>query len=233
VIEPAAVEVAAGPVTVSAGAEPPPIATAPEIVAENAVPEPATVPVREPEPEPAVVSRPAPERVAASTPLRELELPSPASTTAAGSDPPVILQFQEAASIEVGPEKIPPPAVKPEVKPVATPPPARKLVAEPRGETLSQPAAVPAARPATTAPEQPATPPDPRLEPAGAGGARDQAPSALEAVSAPTWFTAGGLFVAGIFFFAVAVVLTWVLVRRARAATGPSYITRSIDDRRS
>jgi hypothetical protein len=226
VSEPAAGAVAAEPVIVAAGAATPPVATPPQVVAEAVAPEPATVPAREPDPEPPVVSRPASAPVAVTAPLRELELPS--RTTTAGSDGPVILQFQEAAAIAVSPEKTPPP----EVKTVATPPPVREVVAEPRAEPVSQPAPVPAARPATTAPERPPTTLAPRPDSSSAGEAKDRAPSAIEAVSAPTWFTAGGLFVAGIFFFGVAVVLTWVLVRRARSATGPSYITRSIDDRR-
>ncbi|NJO56191.1 MAG: hypothetical protein HC834_07365 [Rhodospirillales bacterium] len=47
-----------------------------------------------------------------------------------------------------------------------------------------------------------------------------------------TWLTAGGLFIAGLCFFIVAGLLAWVLMRRARAAAGPSYITRSIDGSR-
>ena len=47
-----------------------------------------------------------------------------------------------------------------------------------------------------------------------------------------SWLTAGGLFIAGLSFFVVAALLAWVLMRRARAVSGPSYITRSIEERR-
>ena len=63
-------------------------------------------------------------------------------------------------------------------------------------------------------------------------GATNLVPQAAVAVPARTWFTAGGLFVAGLSFFVVAALLVWVLMRRARAAAGPSYITRSIEHRR-
>ncbi|HAV61688.1 MAG TPA: hypothetical protein DCY13_04895 [Verrucomicrobiales bacterium] len=56
--------------------------------------------------------------------------------------------------------------------------------------------------------------------------------SALSPIAANpgTWLTAGGLFVAGLCFFVVAGLLAWVLLRRAKASAGPSYITRSIDE---
>lgn len=71
-------------------------------------------------------------------------------------------------------------------------------------------------------------------EPAGSPGVRptNVIPQPAVAVPARTWLTAGGLFVAGLCFFVVAALLTWVLMRRARAAAGPSYITRSIEHRR-
>jgi hypothetical protein len=57
-------------------------------------------------------------------------------------------------------------------------------------------------------------------------------PQTAVVVPTRTWLTAGGLFVAGLSFFVVAALLAWVLLRRARAAAGPSYITRSIEHRR-
>ncbi len=65
-----------------------------------------------------------------------------------------------------------------------------------------------------------------------AAGATNLIPQTAVTVPARSWFTAGGLFVAGLGFFVVAALLAWVLMRRARAAAGPSYITRSIEHRR-
>lgn len=56
-------------------------------------------------------------------------------------------------------------------------------------------------------------------------------PQAATSLAPQTWFTVGGLFVAGLCFFVVAALLAWVLMRRTRSTSGPSYITRSIDDR--
>lgn len=52
------------------------------------------------------------------------------------------------------------------------------------------------------------------------------------AVQPQTWLTAGGLLVAGLLFFVVAGLLIWIAIRRSRAAAGPSFITRSINDRK-
>lgn len=57
-------------------------------------------------------------------------------------------------------------------------------------------------------------------------------PQTAVTLPSKTWLTAGGLFVAGLCFFVVAALLAWVLMRRARAVSGPSYITRSIEERR-
>ncbi len=63
-------------------------------------------------------------------------------------------------------------------------------------------------------------------------GLTNPVPQVAVTVPVRTWLTAGGLFVAGLCFFVVAALLTWVLMRRARAASGPSFITRSINQRR-
>ncbi len=58
-------------------------------------------------------------------------------------------------------------------------------------------------------------------------------PPAKFAVQPEAWFTAGGLLAAGLLFFVVAGVLIWISIRRARAAAGPSFITRSMNDRKN
>ncbi len=231
VAEPAAQVAAVDLPAVDAESETPPVAAPPQAVAEAVTPTPATTPVEKPAPPTAPASPPVSQRTPVETPVREVELPS--RPTPAPSDPPVILQFQQAAAIEAGPEPVPAPEPKASAKPPETPPPAVTSIRSQPVEPVSQ-----------TPPASTASPPPARLEqrpapvattpaPASPDESPGKGPSAIDAVSAPTWFTAGGLFVAGIFFFAVAVLLTWVLLRRARAATGPSYITRSIDDRRS
>lgn len=225
VVEPATELVVVPPPVVAPGAETPLPGTPPQAVAETVAPAPATTPVAKPEPAPS-------ETAAVQTPIREIQLSS--RPTPAPADPPVILQFQQAAAIDTSLETIPALDPKPAARPTEAPSPAAALV-------RSQPVVTaPEAAPASAAP-----PPMARVEPRPAAATvappapasleapNGGAPSAMDAVSAPTWFTAGGLFVAGIFFFSVAVLLTWLLMRRARTATGPSYITRSIDDRRS
>ncbi len=62
----------------------------------------------------------------------------------------------------------------------------------------------------------------------------DASPPATNfAVQPQTWLTAGGLLVAGLAFFIVAGVLVWIAIRRARVAAGPSFITRSMNDRKN
>ncbi len=65
-----------------------------------------------------------------------------------------------------------------------------------------------------------------------AGALPNGLPQTAVTLPSKTWLTAGGLFVAGLCFFVVAALLAWVLMRRARAVSGPSYITRSIEERR-
>lgn len=52
------------------------------------------------------------------------------------------------------------------------------------------------------------------------------------AVQPQTWVTAGGLLIMGILFFVVAGILIWVAVRRTRSASGPSFITQSMQKKR-
>ena len=65
-----------------------------------------------------------------------------------------------------------------------------------------------------------------------AGALTNGLPQIAVTLPPKTWLTAGGLFVTGLCFFVVAALLAWVLMRRARAVSGPSYITRSIEERR-
>lgn len=213
VVEPATEVAVVDPPVVVPKAETPPSVTPPQAVAESVTPAPATTPVEKPEPAVSEAAR-------AETPVREIELPS--QPTPAPSDPPVILQFQQAAAIDASPEPVSPPE---------PPRPAAAVVSQPE-EPASQTPAAPAVPPPVAKVEQRAAPAAATPAPANPDEPKAGAPPAVDAVTAPSWFTAGGLFVAGIFFFSVAVLLTWVLMRRARTASGPSYITRSIDDRR-
>lgn len=231
-VEPANEVAVVDPPVVVSVAETPPPATPPQAVAETVTPPAATPAVEKPEPP---VARPSVSEAArAETPVREIELPS--QPTPAPSDPPVILQFQQAAAIDASPEPVPAPEPKPSAKQPETPPTAvtsiRSQPVEPASQTPQTPPAATVSPPEAKVEQRPAAVAATTPAPASADEPKAGAPPAMDAVSAPSWFTAGGLFVAGIFFFSVAVLLTWVLMRRARTASGPSYITRSIDDRR-
>jgi hypothetical protein len=149
--------------------------------------------------------------------------PEAAATTATPAVPPLAEVIKPAT------------AELPKTEPVATQPTPEKP-----DPTLNPDPAGPAAGSKPTETARPLVLPAKAEEPkpgAGpgaisTGGVTNASPVAAVTVPARTWFTAGGLFVAGLCFFVVAALLSWVLLRRARTASGPSYITRSIDDRR-
>jgi hypothetical protein len=138
--------------------------------------------------------------------------PTPSTTTAASP-----------ATTPVPAETTTAPKADSPVTAAATPPPA--AADPPPTAPVTTPVAAPAASPIAT--------PAPGL-PGGNAAVNPTNLVAQTAVTVPvrTWFTVGGLFVAGLGFFVVAALLAWVLMRRARAAAGPSYITRSIEQHR-
>jgi hypothetical protein len=136
-------------------------------------------------------------------------------------------------------------ASKPAAEATPEPPVGQPAAAVPTPETkasapVSNPAGKPtSANPGATAPvanEMVAVaPPAAVTRPASTatlGELTNVVPQTAVTLPPETWMTAGGLFVAGLCFFVVAALLVWVLMRRARAASGPSYITRSIEERR-
>jgi len=127
-------------------------------------------------------------------------------------------------------------ATKPTTEPTPSPAPVPADPAPPanaNGVTAPTPVEAAIAPAATLAATNSApTPSTAMATPTPPASATNAVPQPAVAVPARTWLTAGGLFVAGLGFFVVAALLAWVLMRRARAAAGPSYITRSIENRR-
>ena len=157
--------------------------------------------------------------------------PAPTAAPTGEAKPPAVAESTPVAT----PKPTDPPVVE-AARPVDSESPKATEVESPASGTSSPAAAAIAPASSISPVTPPAHPEDARPDDGRAktsvAASSNSVPVTALAVPAKTWFTAGGLFVAGLCFFVVAALLGWVLVRRARNTGGPSYITRSISDRR-